>query len=130
MLSDNVVDAPYPFFAYTPPAIATLTNNTKATVPRVAFRSFMGSVLDEDYRRLEWWTDRATRAPGSPIVTYPLGALVMHSGVLYEALAQNAEKKPDENAAIWKPLAAPADDVRLASTSPHSGLGVRWPPPP
>ena len=65
-LTDNVTDGAYPFFAYTPPAVATLTNNTKATVPRVQFRDFMGPTLDENYRKLEWWTDKMTLAPASP----------------------------------------------------------------
>ncbi|MBX3229687.1 MAG: right-handed parallel beta-helix repeat-containing protein [Labilithrix sp.] len=129
LLADNVTDGPYPFFAYSPPAIATLTNNTKATVPRVVFRDFMNARIDEDYRRVEWWTDRATLAPGQPAVTYERGAFVMHLGVLYEATADNTNRKPDESPDVWKALPAPADDTRLAATSPHADRGLRWPPP-
>lgn len=129
VLADNVTDGPYPFFAYTPPAVATLTNNTKATVPRVQFRAFMNATLDEDYRRLEWWTEKMTLAPGSPPRAYKKGAIVVHGGVLYEALADSTGQKPDASAGVWKALPAPADDVRLAEGSPHGDRGVRWPPP-
>jgi hypothetical protein len=131
VLADNVVDGPYPFFAYTPPANATLTNNTKGTIARVVFRDFMNAAIDEDYRGLEWWTDRATRTPGEPkpVVTYAAKAHVVHDGVIYEAIAQNAEKKPNEHPEAWKALAPPSDDVRLAAGSPYAMAGLRWPPP-
>ncbi|MFO0734489.1 MAG: right-handed parallel beta-helix repeat-containing protein [Labilithrix sp.] len=128
-LTDNVTDGAYPFFAYTPPAVATLTNNTKATVPRVQFRDFMGPTLDENYRKLEWWTDKMTLAPGQPAMSYRKGAIVVHLGTLYEALADTTGQKPDTSPQAWRALSAPADDVRLAPGSPHGDRGLRWPPP-
>lgn len=129
VLADNVTDGPYPFFAYTPPAVATLTNNTKAGVPPVQFRDFMGPTLDANYRRLEWWTDKMTLAAGQPAMTYKKGAIVVHDGTLYEALTDSTGKRPDASPDAWKALAAPADDVRLAAGSPHGDRGIRWPPP-
>jgi hypothetical protein len=129
ILKDNVVDGPYPFILYLFPSV-TEENNVMGPVPRVRFREFMDPGLDDDYRRLEWWTDRATLADNQPVVVYPQGARVVHLGTHYEALVENQEKQPDQNPDVWMPLPPPADDVRLAPDSPHAGLGVRWPPPP
>jgi hypothetical protein len=49
--------------------------------------------------------------------------------VLYQALAENQGRPPDEHPDLWRALPAPADDVRLSAGSPHAGLGIRWPPP-
>jgi len=104
-------------------------NNPSAPVAPVRFRDFMGAYLDEDYRRIEWWTARATLSPDQRAVVYPAGALALQGGTIYEALAENQEKEPAANPDVWRALPAPADDVRLAPGSPHAGLGVRWPPP-
>jgi hypothetical protein len=124
VLSDNVVDGPYPFLLWTFPSV-TETDNVTAAVERVRFRDFMGDALDENYRRLEWWTERATRHPDQPAVTYAEGAFVMHFGVMYRALSENSGMPPDANPEIWEALPAPADDVRLSADSPHAGLGIR-----
>jgi hypothetical protein len=128
VLSDNIVDGPYPFLFYTFPSV-TESNNVSAAVPRVVFRDFMGAELDDDYRKLEWWTDRVTLGPTGADRVYPAGAFVVHQGTLYRALRENQARPPDSNAEDWSPLPPPADDVRLASGSPHPGLGLRWPPP-
>ena len=94
----------------------------------VAFRDFMTPELDASVRLLEWWTDVATLSPDMRAVTYAKDAVVVHQGTLYRALAENSGKAPDQNPAVWKALAPPADDVRLSADSPHQGLGVRWPP--
>jgi hypothetical protein len=64
-----------------------------------------------------------------PPVAYPEGALVVHGGTFYEAIVENSELAPDEHPEAWRELPPPADDVRLAVDSPHSGLGLRAPPP-
>lgn len=69
--------------------------------------------------------EHATRAPGSPLVTYPAGAFVMHRGTLYEALASNSAQAPDAHPETWKAHAAPADDVRVVGPAPYAGFGVR-----
>jgi hypothetical protein len=127
VLKDNVVDAPYPFILYTFPSV-TDEGNTADAVPAVEFRDFMLSELDADVRKLESWTDQATLHPEQVAVTYETGAVVVHQGTLYRALAQNTGKAPDQNPEIWEALPVPADDVRLTDGSPHQGLGVRWPP--
>jgi hypothetical protein len=124
VLSNNLVDAPYPFLMWTFPSV-TAENNLTETVEPVRFRDFMGSELDENYRLLEWWTARATRHPDTPVVVYAEGAVVVHGGTLYRALRENAEIPPDTSESDWEALPAPADDVRLAPDSPHQGLGLR-----
>ncbi|WP_437877141.1 right-handed parallel beta-helix repeat-containing protein [Sorangium sp. So ce513] len=128
VLRDNRVDGPYPFIKWLFDSV-TAEDNPSAEVPRVRFRDFMGAALDEDYRLLEWWTDRATLSPDQRAVVYPKGAFVVHQGALYEALEENQGKQPDRHPDAWRALPPPADDVRLRADSPHQGLGVRWPPP-
>jgi len=128
VLEDNVVDGPYPFIEWLFPTVQA-ENNATAAVARVRFREFMDAYLDEDHRRLEWWTARATLSPDQRVVVYPAGARVLEGGTIYEALSENQEKEPAANPDVWRALPPPADDVRLAADSPHSGLGIRWPPP-
>jgi hypothetical protein len=128
LLRDNVADSPYPFLKWTFPSV-TEANNVLANVEPVRFVDFMGDAVDENYRKLEWWTDRATRHPEMPAVIYPAGALVVHGGTFYEAIVENSELAPDEHPEAWRELPPPADDVRLAAGSPHEGLGLRAPPP-
>lgn len=127
VLMDNVVEAPFPFILYKFASV-TESNNTSAEVPPVRFRDFMGSELDGDVRKLEWWTRLATLSPGMSAVAYEEGAVVAHQGTLYRARAANTDRAPDENVGVWEKLPDPADDVRLSADSPHQGLGVRWPP--
>jgi hypothetical protein len=89
------------------------------------FREFMDAYLDDNYRRLEWWTARATLRAGQPPVVYPVGARVLQGGTSYEALSENQEREPAANPDVWRALPPPADDVRLAPDSPHAGLGIR-----
>ena len=124
VLEGNVVDGPYPFI----PSVEA-GNNPSAAVAQVRFREYMGGYLDEDYRRLEWWTARATLSPDQRAVVYPAGARVLQGGTIYEALSENQEKEPAANPDLWRALPPPADDVRLSPDSPHPGLGIRWPPP-
>jgi hypothetical protein len=128
VLKDNVVEGPYPFIAWLFPSVEA-EGNTSAAVAQVRFREFMGAYLDADYRRLEWWTARATLSPDQRAVVYPAGAHVLQGGTLYEALSENQEKEPAANPDAWRALPPPADDVRLAPDSPHAGLGIRWPLP-
>ncbi|KYG07443.1 hypothetical protein BE21_29405, partial [Sorangium cellulosum] len=128
ILRDNRVDGPYPFIKWLFDSV-TAEDNPNVEVPRVRFRDFMAGAIDEDYRRLEWWTDRATLSPDARAVVYPKGAYVLHQGALYEALEESQGKQPDQHPDAWRALPPPADDVRLRAGSPHQGLGVRWPPP-
>ncbi|WP_437999343.1 right-handed parallel beta-helix repeat-containing protein [Sorangium sp. So ce185] len=128
ILRDNRVDGPYPFIKWLFDSV-TAEDNPTVAVPRARFRDFMVGAIDEDYRRLEWWTDRATLSPDERAVVYPKGAYVLHQGALYEALEESHGKQPDQHPDAWRALPPPADDVRLSADSPHQGLGVRWPPP-
>jgi hypothetical protein len=38
----------------------------------------MVAELDANYRKLEWWTDKATLSPDQRLVTYAAGAIVVH----------------------------------------------------
>lgn len=127
VIEDNTFEGPERFVTYPQPNV-TESNNVAAPVPRVKFRAFMDEVIEGNARRLEWWTDKATLASGSPAVTYPVGMRVMHRGDVYEALVENAGKPPHEHPETWSKQEAPADDVRLSAESPHQGLGLRWPP--
>ncbi len=127
LLKDNVADSPYPFLEWTFPSV-TEENNVAGSVEPVRFVDFMGDALDENYRKLEWWTDRATRHPEMPPVVYPEGALVVHGGTFYEALVESSGLAPDQHPEAWRELPPPADDVRLAADSPHQGLGLREAP--
>lgn len=127
VLRDNVADASFPFILYKFPSV-TESGNSMAEVPAVQFRDFMLPELDEDVRKLEWWTPTATLSPDMRSVTYEAGAVVVHQGTLYRALASSTGKAPDQSADVWEKLPDPADDVRLSTASPHQGLGVRWPP--
>jgi hypothetical protein len=127
VLKGNVVDGPYPFIEWLFSSVKA-ENNTTAVTSRVRFREFMDAHLDEDYRRLEWWTAVATLSPDQRVVVYAAGARVLQGGTIYEALSENQEKEPASNPDVWRALPPPADDVRLAPDSPHAGLGIRWPP--
>ncbi|AUX28956.1 MULTISPECIES: right-handed parallel beta-helix repeat-containing protein [Sorangium] len=127
ILRDNRVDGPYPFIKWLFDSV-TAEDNPTVAVPRARFRDFMAGAIDENYRRLEWWTDRATLSPDERAVVYPKGAYVLHQGALYEALEESQGKQPDQHPDAWRALPPPADDVRLSADSPHQGLGVRWPP--
>ena len=127
ILKDNVADPAFPFILYKFPSV-TESNNSMAEVLPVQFRDFMTPEVDANVRLLEWWTDVATLSPDMRAVTYAKGAVVVHQGTLYRALSENSAKAPDQNPKIWEALPPPADDVRLAADSPHTGLGLRWPP--
>lgn len=123
-LRDNQFTAPWPFIRWMFDSV-TEENNSETDVARVNFRDFMTDELDENYRKLEWWTATATLHPDEAPVVYAQGAYVMHEGELYRAKTENQGKTPNESPDDWEALAAPADDVRLSADSPHSGLGVR-----
>ncbi len=44
----------------------------------------MGDAIDENYRKLEWWTATATLHPDQPSVVYEKGDFVVHGGVIYK----------------------------------------------
>jgi hypothetical protein len=124
VLSDNLVDGPYPFLRWTSPAV-TERDNSSASIAAIELRDFMPPEIEANYRVLEWWTERATLAPGAPAQRYAAGVFVMHLGQLYRALSDNEASPPDQHADKWQQLPVPADDVRLTASSPHAGLGLR-----
>lgn len=124
LLRNNQFQAPWPFIRWMFDSV-TEEDNSEIEVERVVFNDFMTEELDENYRGLEWWTATATLHPDEAPVVYPTGAYVMHEGLFYRAKTENQGKAPDANPSDWEALPAPADDVRLKSDSPHSGLGVR-----
>jgi hypothetical protein len=124
ILRNNTVDGPYPFIEWLFDSV-TSENNVNASVPAALFRDFMNPELESNFRKLEWWTDRATLSPDQRVVVYPAGAFVMHRGMLYRALVENQESPPDASPDVWEVLPEPADDVRLETDSPHAGIGIR-----
>jgi len=127
VLRDNRHDSPYLFIQWIFDSV-TEENNVPGSVPRPLFRDFTLPEIEEDFRRVEWWTDVVTRHPDMPARTYDAGDFVMHGGRLYEALRSSTGAVPSEHPEDWEDLGLPPDDVRLAPGSPHGGLGVRWPP--
>lgn len=123
VFTNTTIDGPYPLQA-APRTNVTEQNTVLTAVPRVQFRNFMTSDLASDYRKVEWWTDRMTLHPQQLPMVYEIGDYVMHGGVLYRALAQNQEIRPDLNPQIWQALPAPADDVRLVPGSAQADRGV------
>lgn len=127
LLVDNQYQAPFPFVQWHFDSV-TEEGNLETNVARPVFRDFMGPLIDDNYRQVEWWTDVATRHPQQVAVVYGSGATVMHGGVLYSALRENSGIVPGTDGDTWQSLGMPADDVRLAADSPYQGLGLRWPP--
>jgi hypothetical protein len=128
LLRNNVVDAPFPFVQWTFDS-TTLADNEERAIDALRFVDFINDEVEANFRRLEWWTDKATLSEGEPSVNYPAGAYVMHLGKLYRAMQDNTGQQPDVSSDVWEELAQPADDVRVAADSPHAdmGLGVAAP---
>lgn len=63
-------DAPYRFIQWLFDSV-TNENNENGEVQPVQIRDFMGSEIEANFRRLEWWTDRATLHPRLESPTRP-----------------------------------------------------------
>jgi hypothetical protein len=126
LLKANRFDASFDFVQWTFET-TSVEDNVQETMPAIEFVDFMGAELDANFRRLEWWTDRATLHPDQPAVTYPAGAWVMHRGTLYRASSQNSASPPDETPDVWEAMPTPADDVRVAPGSPYAELALGLP---
>jgi hypothetical protein len=116
LLKQNRFDAPFVFVEWT---------FDSTTVE--GFVDFMGPEIEANFRKLEWWTERATLHPDQPEVTYSRGAWVMHRGTLYRALQENRATAPDTAPEVWEALPTPADDVRVAPGSEYAELGLGLP---
>jgi hypothetical protein len=127
LLKDNRFDASFVFVEWTFES-TTIDNNVQETLPALEFADFMGDELDENFRRLEWWAERATLSPNQDEVTYAAGAWVMHQGTLYRALTENRATPPNTAPDVWEALPAPADDPRVAPNSPYAKLELGLPP--
>ncbi|WP_342376125.1 carbohydrate-binding protein [Myxococcus stipitatus] len=101
----------------------TATGNVNGPVTPLTFVS-TGLPEGTATRQLERWAARATLAPGTPEVTYAPGALVMHDGRLYRARAQNTNKVPPDNTALWEALPLPVDDLRTAPGTEWAQRGI------
>jgi hypothetical protein len=102
----------------------TASNNVNAVVPALAFVQ-SGYPSGAPTRGLESWAPKATLAPGSPDIVYPVGALVMYDAQMYECTAQNSGFVPPDHAEAWKKLPLPVDDLRATPGSPYAGMGVK-----
>jgi hypothetical protein len=102
---------------------AALSGNVhEASIPSVVFVDW-GLPPALDPSRLETWT--AATSDGAPVF-YSQGDFVMHVGALYRCIASGSHTgaEPTANPAIWQLQPAPADDVRLAISSPHQQVGL------
>ncbi len=111
---------------YNPPAFVTQTNNTNAAVAAVVFQD-LGLLRDTPPLSLQMWAaTSASWAGGGPIVYVP-GDLVLDMGHLYKCAKATAAGDPrpfGDASGKWEDLGVPADDVRLAPSSPHAGIGL------
>lgn len=89
----------------------TAIGNVNGPVPAFEFVD-TGLPSGTATRDLEMWASRATLAPNDPLITYPVGQLVMHEGELYVALVQNTDVEPGTDATVWSLLPFPVDDLR------------------
>ncbi|GHG87164.1 carbohydrate-binding protein [Comamonas sp. JC664] len=103
--------------------VVTATGNVNGAVAPLTFVD-TGLPAGTPTRALELWTDRATRAPGSPLVTYAPGRLVMHDGQLYRARVSNTNRVPPESPSDWERLPPPVDDLRTAPGTEWAERGV------
>lgn len=101
----------------------TASGNVNAEVPLLEFVD-SGLPAGRSARALEMWTDVATLGPGAPPVTYPVGALVVHDAVLYEALEENTGRVPPDHPEAWRPLPLPKDDLRTKPGTHWAERGV------
>ncbi|MEM9556835.1 MAG: hypothetical protein AAGC60_21425 [Acidobacteriota bacterium] len=98
------------------------TGNVNEAIPAVHFVDW-GLPAGFDPLRLETWTDVTIH--GDPVV-YTEGDIVSHLGDLYLNVepGTHTNKLPPDHPITWQPLPPPADDYRLAPTSPFQGLGL------
>jgi len=103
----------------------TATGNSRGPVDPVTFEDFMGLPAAIDYLLIERWSATSSRAGGAPTV-YHLGDYVMHRADLYLCIepGSHSGKDPSTHPATWQLLPSPGDDVRLAPTSAHAGVGL------
>lgn len=102
-------------------AAPTEEGNVNAAVEPIAFvnTGYAGEVL-----ALEAWTPVSTLAPGMPPRDYVVGDLVMHDGVLYEAIAASTDQVPSEHPESWEAQPQLVDDFRVVDSSPYADFGV------
>ncbi|MEL7059564.1 MAG: right-handed parallel beta-helix repeat-containing protein [Acidobacteriota bacterium] len=96
------------------------SGNVEEQTPAVRFVD-SGFPDDFDVRRFETWTD--VDIDGDP-VAYEIGDWVRHGVDFYRALAAHTNRLPPDHPGTWEPMPPPTDDVRLAMSSPHQGLGL------
>ncbi|APR78236.1 carbohydrate binding domain protein [Minicystis rosea] len=111
---------------YNPPSFVTQSNNTNAAVAPVVFQDLGLPAGTEPLSLQLWAASSAAWAGGGPIVYAP-GDLVFDMGHLYrctKATSAGATRPFKDTSGSWEDLGMPADDVRLAPSSPHAGIGL------
>ncbi|HVU03679.1 MAG TPA: right-handed parallel beta-helix repeat-containing protein [Polyangiaceae bacterium] len=101
----------------------TGTANVNETVAAIQFED-SGYPDGVSPQALEIWGTTATLSPGSPAITYAVGALVMDDAELYRCTATNSGQRPKDHPESWEHLPPPADDVRVKAGTPYERLGV------
>ena len=102
--------------------ITTSGNTHESEIAPVVFED-SGFPSDFDPHRLEIWTDLDRH--GQPVY-YEQGDMTTHQGLLYLCIESGSHtgKEPPSFPSTWQLQANPADDVRLAPTSPHQHVGL------
>jgi hypothetical protein len=104
----------------------TLTNDTNATVPPLAFVN-AGYPVDQPGHHLTWWAPNATVVSGSPAVTYHANDVVAEGDGpdFYQAITDTTAGPPSAHTEAWKKLSAPVDDLRAVPGSPYAAIGIK-----
>ncbi|QJD87315.1 discoidin domain-containing protein [Cohnella herbarum] len=137
-INDNVYEGTRTFIGPLNAANGDLNNyhasgNANADVTDVEFRDPTFS-SDFDYSLLERWTYKSTAynalynltPPNEIAITYNAGDYVVHEGKMYQSIQTHVatEANAPGNASYWTAVPWMTDDLRLASSSPHQGLGL------
>lgn len=104
--------------------LLTAKGNTKGAVVPIAFVN-SGYPAGAPIRALTIWSAMATRVPGSPVIHYKPGDVVMDDAELYRCTADSESEPPRSTPSKWEKLPLPADDVRVVIGSPYETMGVQ-----
>jgi len=98
------------------------SDNVNAAVEPVVFVD--SGYPDVPTSALSAWGATATLAADMHAIEYAPGDLVMSDGQLYRAKIASENLLPADHPEAWEKLALPADDLRVAETSPYADMGV------
>lgn len=102
------------------------SGNSTEQIDDITFNA-LGWPGEADYFRMEIWTDLDRH---DQPVSYQQGDLVLHNGIMYQAMANidytvNDRETPDNDSqSLWQKMPQMSDDVRQSNLSPFSHIGL------